>query len=88
MSDLTTTIEFRQDVRGGTEPAGTTISLRVDDEGFHDTGGIGASGQIVEPLDIKSVVDLLSTEYQPDALRAILRHFVELDRALEHATVT
>jgi hypothetical protein len=88
MSDLTTTIEFRQDVRGGTEPAGTTISLRVDEAGFHDTGGIGASGQIVAPLDMKSVVDLLSSEYGPDSLRAILRHFVALDRALDHATVT
>jgi hypothetical protein len=88
MSDLTTTIEFRQDVRGGTEPAGTTISLRVDEDGFHDTGGIGASGQIVAPLDIKSVVDLLSSEYEPDRVRAILRHFIELDRALDRASVT
>jgi hypothetical protein len=88
MSDLTTTIEFRQDVRGGTEPAGTTISLRVDEDGFHDTGGIGASGQIVAPLDIKSVVDLLSSEYEPGSVRAILRHFIELDRALDGASVT
>ena len=83
MEELTTTVTFSQDVRGGTEPAGTTITLRVDEAGFHDTGGLGRSGQLQEPLDVTAVAELLRTEFDPTAVRAILAQLRRLDDALQ-----
>jgi hypothetical protein len=74
---------FSQDVRGGTEPAGTTITVRVDEDGFHDTGGLGGSGQILEPLDVASVAQLLRSEFEPGALRTILANVRLLEEALQ-----
>ena len=80
MSFLTTNVAFTQELRGGTEPAGTTITLRVDSDGFHDAGGIG--GQVIEPLAVERVAELLKTEFEPAALHVILAHFAALDAAL------
>jgi hypothetical protein len=52
-------------VRGGTEPAGTTITLRVDSDGFHDAGGIGGGGQIEEPLAVEASRELLEANSSP-----------------------
>lgn len=82
MDQLTTTMTFSQVVRGGTEPAGTTITVRVDQDGFHDAGGLGGSGQILEPLDVASVAQLLRSEFEPAALRTILAHVGRLADAL------
>jgi hypothetical protein len=82
MEELTTTVTFSQDVRGGTEPAGSTITFRVDQAGFHDTGGLGGSGQIVEPLAVSEVADQLRAEFDPASVRAILAHLRALDTAL------
>jgi hypothetical protein len=80
---LTTTVAFNEDVLGGTEPAGTTITLRIDKDGFHDAGGMGGAGQVVEPVGVDRVAELLRTEFDTEALRAILAHLTELGRALE-----
>jgi hypothetical protein len=85
MTSLTTTVAFSQDLRGGTEPAGPTITLRVDNAGFHDAGGIGGSGQVVEPVAIERVAELLRSEFEPAELDAILGHFVALRDALRSA---
>jgi hypothetical protein len=82
MEELTTTVTFSQDVRGGTEPAGSTVTVRVDKSGFHDAGGLGRSGQTVEPLEVSAVAEQLRTEFDPAAVRAILAHLQELDKAL------
>ena len=82
MSFLTTNVAFTQELRGGTEPAGTTITLRVDSDGFHDAGGIGGGGQVIEPLAVERVAELLKTEFEPAALHVILAHFAALDAAL------
>jgi len=82
MASLTTTVAFSQDLRGGTEPAGTTITFRVDAEGFHDAGGIGGGGQVVEPVAVGRIAELLRSEFEPEALVAILQHFEALSVAL------
>jgi hypothetical protein len=82
MSFLTTNVAFSQETRGGIEPAGTTITLRVDRDGFHDAGGIGGGGQVVEPLAVDRVAALLKAEFEPEELRVILAHFSALQAAL------
>ena len=82
MQELTTTIAFSKDVRGGTEPAGTTVTLRLDPSGFHDVGGLGASGQIEDPLAVGSVARLLESEFDVAELRRVLRYLVALEHAL------
>jgi hypothetical protein len=82
MSVLTTSIAFSQAFRGGTEPAGPTITLRVDPEGFHDAGGIGGAGQVVAPVAVERVAELLRTEFDPAELKAVMAHFAALGAAL------
>jgi len=83
MQELTTTVTFSQDVRGGTEPAGSTITLRVDRDGFHDTGGLGRSGQVLEPLDVGAVAELLRSQFDLEALRAIFAQLRRLEAVLQ-----
>ena len=80
--DLTAALTFNQDVRGGVEPAGTTIDLRVSALGFFDTGGLGASGQSDEPLPVERVADALTQHFEPERLRLVLDHIVRLRDAL------
>jgi hypothetical protein len=82
MEELTTTIAFSKDVRGGTEPAGATVTLRVDPSGFHDAGGLGAGRQIEDPLAVGRVARLLQSEFNVAELRSILRYLVALEHAL------
>jgi hypothetical protein len=82
MSLFTVNVAFSHDLRGGTEPAGTTITLRVDAEGFHDAGGLGGGGQVVEPVSVEHVAELLRTEFSAEAVRTVLAHFTELAAAL------
>ncbi len=83
MASLTATVAFSQDLRGGTEPAGPTITLRVDGEGFHDAGGIGGGGQVLGTVDVERVAEVLRTEFEPADLRALLDHFAALARVLQ-----
>ncbi len=81
--DVTAALAFNQDVRGGVEPAGTTIDLRVNADGFFDPGGIGAAGQTVAPLPVENVAELLASHFDRARLRAVLDHIVRLRDALE-----
>jgi hypothetical protein len=80
--DVTAALAFNQDVRGGIEPAGTTIDLRVTAQGFFDAGGLGAAGQSVEPLAIERVAETLVQFFEPARLRLVLDHIVRLRDAL------
>jgi hypothetical protein len=80
--DVTATLAFNQDVRGGVEPAGTTIDLRVTALGFIDVGGLGAAGQSAEPLAIERVAETLLQYFEPERLRLVLDHIVRLRDAL------
>ena len=80
--DVTAVLTFNQDVRGGVEPAGTTIDLRVNAQGFFDAGGLGNAGQTVEPLPIERVAEALVQFFEPARLRLVLDHIVQLRDAL------
>jgi hypothetical protein len=80
--DLTAALTFNQDVRGGVEPAGTTIDLRVTAQGFFDAGGLGGAGQAVEPLALERVAETLLQFFEPARLRLVLDHIVRLRDAL------
>ena len=80
--DVTAALTFNQDVRGGVEPAGTTIDLRVNAQGFFDAGGLGASGQSNEPLPVERIAEALAQHFEPERLRLVLDHIVRLRDAL------
>ena len=80
--DVTATLAFNQNVRGGTEPAGTTIDLRVNAAGFFDPGGLGSAGQAVAPLSPEHVVEILEAHFDRARLRAVLDQIVLLRDAL------
>ncbi len=80
--DVTATLAFNQDVRGGTEPAGTTIDLRVSAAGFFDPGGLGSAGQTFEALPPERVAETLTAHFDRDRLRAVLDQIVRLRDAL------
>ncbi len=80
--DVTAALTFNQDVRGGVEPAGTTIDLRVNAQGFFDVGGLGASGQSDEPLAVERIAEALAQHFEPARLRLVLDHVVRLRDAL------
>ncbi len=80
--DLSATLSFNQDVRGGVEPAGTTIDLRVSVEGFFDPGGVGGSGQSADSLSPERVAETLLQYFEPARLRLVLDHIVRLRDAL------
>lgn len=77
LADLVGTITISEQVRGGMEPAATTI-LRVEASGFHDAGTVGRSGQESGVIDIKRVADLLTDNFKAAPLRDLLSHFVRL----------
>jgi len=81
-NDLTATFSVSQAIRGGTEPAGTTTSLRVTRDGFHDSGGLGGSGQESAALDAQQVASVLLENYDAEQLRTLLSYFVRLHDAL------
>jgi hypothetical protein len=82
---VTASLTFNQDVRGGVEPAGTTIDLRVEPDGFFDPGGVGSAGQSAEPIAPRRVAETLLQYFEPAALRAILDHITQLRTEIDSA---
>ena len=80
--DVTAMLTFNQALRGGVEPAGSTIDLRVNTQGFFDAGGLGAAGQTVEALPVERVAETLVQFFEPARLRLVLDHIVALRDAL------
>jgi hypothetical protein len=81
MHERTATVTFSEDVRGGTETAGTSIALRVDEPGFHAAGGLGRSGLSVEPPDVAAVAELPRSQFDTKALWAVLAQLRRFDAA-------
>lgn len=81
-SDVTAKLAFNQDLRGGTEPAGTTINLNVNANGFYPMGGLGGSGQSVDALSVEDVARMLTQSFDRDRLQAVLKHIAQLCDAI------
>jgi hypothetical protein len=77
VTDLLGTIQFTEQIRGGTEPA-VTITYDVDADGFHDAGGVGRAGQESGVVDVAEVAAALTTNLPAAQLRVLLGHFVRL----------
>jgi hypothetical protein len=80
--DVTATLSLNEEVRGGIEPAGTTIDLRVNAAGFFDPGGLGSAGQATQVLSAEHVAGILTEHFDGARLRAVLDHIVRLRDAL------
>jgi hypothetical protein len=86
--DLNATFEIRGGFQGGSEPWSQTTTLTLDADGFHDSEGIGRAGEDPEPLSAARVSELLLTNFDRDALCAILDHLVELRDTLQNENAT
>ena len=81
-SDVTAELAFNQDLRGGSGPAGPTITMNVTGEGFFHAGGLGGLGQSLEPMTTEHVAEVLRQSFDRDRVRAILDQIVKLRDAL------
>lgn len=82
ISAVNVTVEIFGGYQGGTEPWEKTISLRVDESGFHETHFVGYSGDDRTSLDVSSVAEALLEEFDGSSLRNLLSHIVRLNAAL------
>jgi hypothetical protein len=82
--DLNATFEIRGGFQGGAEPWSQTTTLMLDAAGFHDSEGIGRSGDDPEAvLSAARVSEMLLETFDRKALCAILDHLVALRDTLE-----
>ena len=81
-SDVTAELAFNQDTRGGTGPAGPTITLNIAPDGFFHAGGIGGQGQSLEPMTVEHVAEVLANSFDRARVVELLDHLVRLRDAL------
>jgi hypothetical protein len=84
LNDVTSTIQFSEQVRGGLAPA-EAAAFRVDASGFHDAGGVGTAGQEPGALGAAEVAGALLERFDVAQLRALFGHFVRVYEALPSA---
>lgn len=81
LNELTSTIQFSEQVRGGLAPA-EAAAFRVDPSGFHDAGGVGTAGQEPGALSAGDVAGALLERFDAVQLRALFAQFVSVYEAL------
>jgi hypothetical protein len=77
----TATIEVHNIVAGN-KPLGQTVALSLRMDGFHDTGGVGSSGDELDPLAIEQVAEMLLAHFGRNDLDRLFSHVTELRSAL------
>jgi hypothetical protein len=77
----TATIEVHKIVAGN-EPLGETVTLSLRMDGFHDTAGVGSSGDEPAPLTIEQVAQGLVAHFDRNDLDRLFSHIAELRGAL------
>jgi hypothetical protein len=84
LNDVSSTIQFSEQVRGGLAPA-QAAAFRVDATGFHDAGGVGSAGQEPGTLSAEDVAGALLERFDAAQLRALFGQFVRVYEALSSA---
>jgi hypothetical protein len=84
LNEITSTIQFSEQVRGGLAPA-EAAAFRVDTGGFHDAGGVGGAGQEPGALSADDVAGALLERFDAAQLRALFGQFVRVYEALSRA---
>ncbi|MGA8535166.1 MAG: hypothetical protein WB615_13750 [Candidatus Tumulicola sp.] len=77
----TATIEVHNIVAGN-EPLGQTVALILRIDGFHDTDGVGSSGEMLAPLPVEQVAEVLLAHFGRNDLDRLFSHITELRSAL------
>ncbi len=80
-TEPTATIEVHKIVAGN-EPLGETVTLSLGMDGFHDTAGVGSSGDELAPLAIEQVARGLVAHFDRSDLDRLFSHVAELRAAL------
>jgi hypothetical protein len=80
--DLVGMLEINGGYQGGTEQWAKSVTLRIDEGGFHPTHFLGRSGETKPILSVSEVAHALTENFDRGALLKVLDQIIGLRSAI------